>query len=159
MMGMGPRLSLLGLGRAAAALLGIAVLVAVPACSDDVIPPPKSDKNFDDPDEPATPGGVGAVDAGTADAAVACASDVDCPPKARRCFFPVADGCGAKGLCVDYVEPTGCTKSLFCACGGGGVSACAPEGQSPVPVQPGATCKESTPPDAGPDGASDAGHD
>lgn len=151
-------LSLFGIGGAAAAAVGVVVLVALPACSDDVIPPPTSDKNFDDPDEPATPGGIGAVDAGTVDAATACASDVDCPPKARRCLFAIADGCSAKGVCVAYVEPTACTKSLFCACAGGGVAACAPEGQSPVPVKPGATCVETPPPDAGAD-ASDAAHD
>ncbi len=152
--------SLLGLGGLASSVIGVLVSLAVPACSDDVIPPPKSDKNFDDPDEPATPGGVGAVDAGTVDAATECTTDVDCPPKARRCLFAVADGCSAKGVCVAYVEPTACAKSLFCACAGGGVSACAPEGMSPVPVKPGATCVETPPPDAGADGAvADAAHD
>jgi hypothetical protein len=143
-----------------AALLSL-LLTAAPAtllaaaCSDETIKAPASDKNFDDPDEPATPGQVGAVDASTADVVVSCGSDVDCPPRAARCLFALADGCGAKGTCVNYVEPTGCAKTRFCNCQGGGRSACAPAGFAPTPVEPGAACEES---DAAPgvDAAADA---
>ncbi len=113
------------------------------ACTYDTIKAPASDKNFDDPDEPATPGQIGAVDATTADVVVTCTSNVDCPPRAARCLFRVSDGCGATGTCVSYVEPTACPKARFCGCQDGGLSACAPAGFSPVAVQPGAMCVES----------------
>lgn len=139
------------------ALFTLGGLALVVACSDSTIPAPASDKNFDDPDEPATPGQVGAVDAGTADtAAPSCSSDLDCPPKARRCLFAIQDGCGAVGTCVNYVEETNCQKSRFCNCAGGGVTACAPNGLSPVRVQPNTTCEE---PDAASDAASDSPSD
>lgn len=123
------------------------LLVAAPctvalACTYEKIKAPASDKNFDDPDEPATPGQIGAVDATTADVVVTCASDVDCPPRAARCMFRVSEGCGATGTCVNYVEPTACPKARFCGCQDGGISACAPEGLSPVAVQRGAVCVE-----------------
>lgn len=131
------------LGSYGLRLLLVAALGAVAlACSYDKIKAPASDKNFDDPDEPATPGQIGAVDATTADVLVTCTSDVDCPPRAARCLFRVSDGCGATGTCVSYVEPTACPKARFCGCQDGGISACAPEGLSPVAVQPGAVCVE-----------------
>lgn len=132
--------------------LSLSLPIAV-ACSDKVIPPPAGDQNFDDPDEPGQPGQVGAVDAATADAQVPCASNVDCPPRAAICMFPIADGCSAKGQCVNYEAPTGCAKTLFCDCSGGGVAACAPAGMSPVAVSPDATCvvpDAAAPADSGP---------
>ena len=142
----------------AAPFVGGALALAT-ACSDEKVKAPASDKNFDDPDEPATPGQIGAFDATTADVVVACGSDVECPPRAARCMFRVSDGCGATGTCVNYMETTACPKARFCDClgVGTGVSACAPPGLAPIPVNPSATCVQ---PDAAPStdasGATDA---
>lgn len=137
---------------------GLAVVSTYSGCSDDeVLKEPTSDKNFDDPDEPATPGTVGAVDAATADVMVACTTNEECPPRAPACFFAVTDGCQARGVCLDFAPPTGCAKARFCACGGGGVTACAPAGYSPIPVAPGAICPEAL--DAGQDAPADAAAD
>lgn len=158
----GLQLSAFGFPFLLRAALSVAVLstgaLHTSGCSDDgVLKEPTSDKNFDDPDEPATPGTVGAVDASTADVDVPCATDVECPPRAPFCFFAVADGCQAQGTCRAFVEQTGCAKARFCGCGGGGVTACAPAGYSPIPVAPGAICPETL--DAGQDAPADAATD
>ena len=139
-------------------LCGLAVtFVGISACSDgEIVKEPTSDKNFDDPDEPATPGPVGATDASTADVVVACSSDIECPPRAARCMFPATQGCTAQGSCVSFVPLNDCVKKRFCGCSGGGVTACAPDGLSPIPVAPGVSCGELDAGDDTPEAGADA---
>ena len=135
-----------------AQIVGVAAFGLLYACSDDKLKAPASDSQFDDADEPATPGPVGAVDAQTVDAVVTCASDVDCPPRAPRCFFPMAAGCGAVGSCFTEAQAASCTQARFCLCAGGALNGCAPPGLSPQPIVAGAICPETdagAPDDAG----------
>jgi hypothetical protein len=127
---------------AALGALRVGSIGGILACSDKTLPAPTSDTQFDDSDEPATPGPIGASDATTTDSSVPCGSDIDCPQRVAHCFFPVAEGCNATGVCVSYEAPVGCHTLRFCDCQGGGVTACAPEGLSPIRVSPGAICPE-----------------
>ena len=141
------------------ALLSAGTLLAVAlvmACTTDTLKAPKSDSNFDDPDEPPATGVIGAVDATTAetsaDVVVPCQTTAQCPTS-FTCFFPVAAGCAAtSGTCIVYLESSGCTSHTHCTCGGKALRECSPEGYATVPVSGDGPCGDAAPDDAS-DGA------
>jgi hypothetical protein len=140
----------------ALATAGIFVIV-VAACGGDTLKAPKSDSNFDDPDEPPATGVIGAVDATTAessaDVVVQCKTTAECPTS-FTCFFPVAQGCAATtGTCIVYIESAGCAQHTRCGCGGAPLRECSPEGYATAPVRQAGPCGG----DAGVADAADAG--
>jgi len=143
----------LGVLFASSLLLGA---VAVAACGDGKLSAPKSDQNYDDPDNPnQTMPGVSpdaAADAYVPDGAGAtCTKQAECAAP-LRCIFPVALGCGTKGTCALYTDPPGCAQKLACACDDTTVSLCTPDGYGPAPIARAGACADSGAPlDASPE--------
>lgn len=142
------RTALLALSCAAALALTAA------ACGGGKLGSPKSDNNFDDPDNPnqTMPGTRpdAAADAVVPDGSGAvCAKQADCPAP-LRCIFPVALGCGTKGSCALYTDPPGCAQKEACACDGATVALCAPDGYGPAPIAHAGACTN-PPADASPE--------
>jgi hypothetical protein len=125
--------------------LGTLIVVAVvTACSTEALKAPKSDSNFDDPDEPPATGVIGAVDASTADAGsdvvVQCNTTAECPTS-FTCYFPVAEGCAATiGTCIVYLQSSGCAVHSRCGCNGSVVRECSPEGYASARVSGSGPC-------------------
>lgn len=116
-------------------------------CSDTTIKPPKSDKNFDDSDDPGMTMTGTKLDAAT-DAlpdgqGKSCSKTSDCGPM-LRCIFPIALGCGAPGQCSYFTDPTSCSMKLACGCDGNDVMLCAPDGFAPAPVKKNSSCTSSS---------------
>lgn len=68
----------------------------------------------------------GPPDAGKPDA-VYCVVDNDCPPvgdQHRACGFPIADGCTARGVCVDFTSGPCSQSAPLCGCNGELVTTC-----------------------------------
>lgn len=134
------------------------------ACGDSKIKAPQSDKNYDDSDDPGakmmgSPPLDGSTDGFVPDGEGAtCTAQTDCAAP-LRCIFPIALGCGAKGICSFYQDPPNCTQTFACGCSAKkmDVPLCAPNGYAPEPVRSGSPCNTK---DAGPkDAASDADTD
>lgn len=123
-----------------AGLAAVLLTTFVIACSSSgALPAPKSDSQSDDPDEPLAPGVIGAVGAGTGkdgggDASNKCNIDRNCRP-GLRCFFPVSEGCGAQGQCLDFQDSPGCAVTPRCTCAGTRLETCAPLGYATLPVE------------------------
>jgi hypothetical protein len=132
------------------------VVALASACTNGALKAPKSDSNFDDPDEPPATGVIGAVDATTAetsaDVVVPCKTTAECPTS-FTCFFPVAEGCAATtGSCIVYLESSGCTSHALCSCAGKVIRECSPEGYATAPVASAGACSDAAAEDAS-DGA------
>jgi hypothetical protein len=145
------------LSRTLVALASAGTLIAIAsasACTAETLKAPKSDSNFDDPDEPPNTGVIGAVDATTAetssDVVVRCATTGECPPS-FTCYFPVAEGCAAtSGTCIVYLQATGCATHTSCGCGGApAINECSPEGYASAPVSGAGPCGDAGPGEAG----------
>lgn len=137
-------------------LFGACILLAGAAsgCAGGKLGAPKSDQNFDDGDDPGQPM-PGTLPDAAADAIVpdgsgaACTKPADCAAP-LRCVFPIALGCGTKGSCVLYTDPTGCAQKQACACDGTTVSLCSPDGYGPAPIDHAGACPQ-PPGDAAPE--------
>ncbi len=134
--------SILGAGLGVSLVTMIALASA--CSSSGALPAPKSDSQSDDPDDPGAPGTVGAVGATSGndasdDASKKCNIDRDCKI-GLRCFFPVTEGCGAQGQCLDFQDSPDCPITKRCTCAGTTLSACAPLGYATFPTQAQAGC-------------------
>ena len=71
----------------------------------------------------------------------ACATFDDCDPTAL-CAFAVADGCGAKGVCVAPDRTCGAPSRVACGCDGArvGLACVYGPGNAPAPVRSLGTC-------------------
>lgn len=71
----------------------------------------------------------GPPDSGAAPDADYCVSDFDCPPDGNghefACGFPIAQGCEARGVCVQVSGGSmQCTSPNYCGCNGEYVTTC-----------------------------------
>lgn len=124
-------------------------IVIVASCSDPApYKTPKSDSQFDDPDDPGTSGEGDPYKkdaAADADASGrACAADRDCP-SIYRCMFAASAGCAATGTCQPF-DATKCTESTACTCAGTSVTFCLPTGYAPAPIAAATACDAGAPP-------------
>jgi len=108
-------------------------------CSDPSapLPAPKSDSNFDDPDDPEAPGAQGPttkpVDAAP-DGPPVCAADRDCV-RPLRCWYPRSAGCQATGRCLP-LDLDACAPVALCTCGKTPLVECDPPGYASSAVDP-----------------------
>ncbi len=141
--------------RASSLVLGCVTAALLLACSDTTLPPPTSDKNYDDPYDPGSSSGNGVFPEGGGDAnGRFCTADRDCPDT-HRCVFAVDKGCGAAGECQPYTQVSGCEANVACGCDGKTVPLCAPEGYAPRPVASSGACAKDA--GGGDSGNTDAG--
>jgi hypothetical protein len=134
----------------------VASLTTAIACGGGKLGSPKSDQNFDDPDNPnqTMPGTLpdAALDVVVPDGSGAtCTKPADCLAP-LRCIYPIALGCGTKGTCALYTDSPGCAQKQACACDGNTVSLCAPDGYANAPIEHAGVCVGT--PDAAPADAS-----
>jgi hypothetical protein len=124
----------------------------IAACVEHPIGDPAGDQNYDDPDDPGTPGeNSGGPDASGDAVGRACVAARDCPAT-MVCAYSIGSGCAADGgVCLPFdggSDPLNCDASLACGCDGTEVMLCAPNGYSPEkPVKSSNACN--APEDAG----------
>lgn len=117
------------------------------------LPAPKSDSNYDDPDDPGAAGAEGPkakpTDGGN-DSGPVCAGDRDCV-QPLRCFYARSAGCQATGRCMPFA-PDACAPVALCTCGHTPLAECAPPGYASSAIDPNGTCGDAgAPKDAGTD--------
>jgi hypothetical protein len=86
----------------------------------------------------------GGVDGGTDAVGPPCASGADCPA-GDTCFFPVSEGCAAKGQCFPFSP--GCKGGPGCTCNDQtSFVVCGPPGYASEPIQYAGKCASPPPP-------------
>jgi hypothetical protein len=134
-------------------LVPLAACLGVANCVDQPIGDPAGSNNYDDPDDPGTPGVVSSAPDAAGDASGRpCLGARDCPA-VYLCAYPIDAGCDASGRCILNEAAPGCDTDYACACDDTVINMCAPEGYASAPIISIGACG------AGDADASDAGSD